>query len=186
MSYARCQELFRLGLLDALEICRPHVERMMEEGELSNDASHEHAVRGIALDIFPWFTQAAIALRVRSDPETPHLAKWRHYDFFSDLIIVESEAMGEAAQYAADVWKDPPAGVEMGDAAHLTFLAGAEALLDDSVQEKLCRILRVDRDSVLAEMMKYYLFHPDMTCESNYCDIVRMWRIKEQNQKLWS
>lgn len=187
MSYQKCRELFRVGVIDALELCKPHVIRLFVE---SDEGSR--SLKGFALDILPWHTQACIAFRLESDPPPHEMGDWEHYQFFYDLTGCESDALGDAAAFAGDMYSNPPPGIDGGAMTHLILLAGAEALLDKSVAETFYSIMGIEPNSAVlldtefGGWIELMVLHPDQVCKSNYCDIIRMNRIMDQHLVKWS
>lgn len=59
MSYSHCRELFRAGILDALEHCTPYLRT------IGGDASGMFPINAMTLSILPWFGQAEIAFRIQ-------------------------------------------------------------------------------------------------------------------------
>jgi hypothetical protein len=181
MPYARCRELFQAGILDCLNLCTPKLR------EVVGDANGVFPVNGVTLSILPWFGQAGIAFRVRSDPATLRVGEWAHYDDFVDLCADHPGPLADAARYAREVWESPPAGLSGLQMAHLIFLAGAEALLSESVRGSFYAILdAIQSESVFTGQFsfanqlsaydgwfEYVVSDPDGNSRANYCDIVR-------------
>ena len=141
-------------------------------------------INGFALDVLPWFDQAGIAFRIQSDPPGFDLAEWEHYDLFFDLTMGVAGPLAASSGYAAAAYNNPPSGIEPGEVAHLILLAGAEALLDQTVVDKFYEALGIaDNACMFDSWFEYFVLHPDNVCRANYCDIVRANRITESPHK---
>ena len=193
MSYARCCELFRAGILDVLEHCIPQLRAIVGDGQ------GMFAINGVALGVLPWFGQAVLAFRVQADSKIGGYGGWQHFDDFEFLCLEHGGPLGAAALFAREVLENPPEGLDGQQLAHLIFLASAEALMSEAFRSRFYAIL----DSIQGEStfsgqfsfdnsysaddgwFQYFVFDADGTCRANYCDIVRANLVTQVALPLW-
>lgn len=181
-KHAKVRNLFRAGVIDALENATAHFASMQRT------AQGKLPINAIALDIYPWHGSASLAVRTRSVPDEDRyaIADWPEYDFANQET---STQLKEAADFAAECYRNKPESMELIDAAHLIFLAAAEALLDASITAKL-QDLGIDApnlaDGVSGSHFEYLVLDSDETCRANYCEIVRANRSTARTIAAWN
>jgi hypothetical protein len=181
MSFSACRDTFRRGIIEGLLASEGYIQA------IGRTAQGIIPVSAIALDIYPWHAWANLSLRLTSDPMDIRyaIADWPHFDFVNQETC---SPIREAAVYAAEVYRNPPASMERIEIAHLIFLAGAEALLDESIAETLNR-LGIDApnlgDGIKGHWFEYLVLDPDGTVRANYCEIVRANRSTDRLIDTW-
>jgi hypothetical protein len=179
MSFRKCREMFRLGLIESLARCESRLR------ELVNGAGGGlFPINGLALRVLPWHRDAWIAFRSASDPAGLDVGQWAYHDLFTDFAY--SRPLAEASAYAGAAWSEPPAGRSNSDIAHLVFLAGAEALLDRTVIEKFYTVLGIaDNAESFDRWFDYFVLDDDQVFKANYCDVVLANRRTEKALPDW-
>ena len=181
-KYVQTRNLFRAGVIDALEGAEAHFASM------DRTAQGKIPVNAIALDIYPWHGSASLAVRTHSVPDEDRysIADWPDYDFANQD---SSSRLREATNFAFDCYRNKPDSMELTEAAHLIFLAAAEALLDASVSAKL-RELGIDApnlgDGISGSYFEYLVLDADETCGANYCEIIRANRSTARLMDAWN
>jgi hypothetical protein len=109
------------------------------------------------------------------------LAAWKHYEFAGDI---NSPVLKEVANYCAAVVNDPQmqdnTGVKSQEAAHLLYLAAAEALLAPEVSAILNSLgieAPTTSDNLQAGYFEFVVLDSDKTLKCNSCEIVRANRV---------
>lgn len=175
-SISQCRSMLLQGILDALSHC---VETIATIPRIPNIA---FPISGISLDMAPW--QGGIGLSVRQasefeDDRRHNSADWEYFDLVSNTTFGGLQPAAEFIEQAyVSEGADSPARHEM---AHLLFLAGAEALLDARVADRL-REIGVNARSYQIEFLRgdfeYMVLDPDATVRFNYCELVLANRVK--------
>lgn len=159
------------AILDALR------ERSEYIASIERSANGDMPVTGIALELFPWHGSFGLSLRMMSDfpmgDSRYDSADWPHFDFTQGC---ESPSINEATSLVSALYaKGKEPGNDLRDMAHLAFLAGAEALLNDQVAGVL-REMGIDapilNDHFVTSPFQYIVTDVDQTVKSNYCDLV--------------
>jgi len=100
---------------------------------------------------------------------------WQHFEFVSSQSC-RSEALRHAAQVVTQLYESWD-GQKLSEAAHIIFLAAAEALLDERVASLLQEFgvaAQIVNDELrgLRKGVEYMVFDSDKTISANYCEIV--------------
>lgn len=169
-DFARCRSVLVQGILDALN------SQASVIASITRTPNVEFPISGISLDMAPWHGGIGLALRQVSEFEHNrryNSADWEHFDLVSNTTF---PGLQPAAVFIYDAYvsegEDSPARHEM---AHLVFLAGAEALLDARVANRLCEIgvnAPVYGNEFIRRPFEYMVFDPDETVQVNYCELV--------------
>jgi hypothetical protein len=169
IDFVECREVLFRGIMEGLRSQEADIRAT------ERDARGESLVNGISLDLAPWHGGVGLSLRLQSDPRRGdgryNSADWDYFDFVSGQTCA---ALRTAGAYIRDIYlsegQEGPLGL-----AHLIFLAGAEALLDERVAEYL-RSLDIDapivRERFQDHVFEYIVTDPDGTVRANYCEIV--------------
>ena len=165
-DYEECRQVLHHSLMSALGARRDVIRELHKVEEFW----------ALSYDILPWDPYVGVAFRLES--ESGHDASmnsggWKHSHFIEDIsdteLISAREYIHSAYMRAAS---DGKGGQE---AAHLIFLAAADALLDHSVALLLqeCGInAPVIGDVLPWNYFKYIVIDEDGVIKANYCDIV--------------
>ncbi len=180
--YDRCIKLLQEGVLDGLGRSKPYFE------SIQRDPNGPVPVNALALEIYPWHESICLAVRTRGVPEVYRyaVADWPGYDFVNEGT---SPGLKAAAEAVANCYENKPASMELIDAAHLIFLAGAETLLSPEVALML-KSLGVDAPDLGAGIssspFEFLVLDSDETCKANYCDIIRANRTAARCRDAWN
>jgi len=112
------------GVLDALQKHSSHVTA------IPRTAQGDIPINGLPLELYPWHRYLAMSLRGNLEIANRYSqADWEHFEFASSNRSESSRFRAAAALVTQvyDAAKDDPNGRQ--EAAHLIFLAAAEALL---------------------------------------------------------
>jgi hypothetical protein len=165
IDFVECREVLFRGIMEGLRSCETEIRA------IERDARGDSLVNGISLDLTPWHGGIGLAFRLQSDPRNDNSADWDYFEFVSGQTCA---ALRTAAAYIRDVYRSEGQEGPLG-LAHLIFLAGAEALLDERVAEYL-RSLDIDapvvRERFQDHVFEYIVTDPDGTVRANYCEIV--------------
>lgn len=172
-----CRRVLIDGMLDALRSRTDAVKAIERTGR------GDLPVTGVSLDLAPWHGGVGLALRQSSDPTNPERryssVEWKLFNFVSDE---DYEPLAEVGQYIRKVYRSAGRRGSL-DAAHLIFLAGADALLDKKVAA-FFRKLGVDapviKDRFVEHYFEYIVIDPDGTIRSNYCDLVLAMQVSQR------
>jgi hypothetical protein len=169
-DFSQCRSVLLQGILDAL------LARAEVIASIKRIPNIEFPISGVSLDMAPWHGGIGLSLRQAAEFEAERrydVAAWEYFDLVSESTFA---GLRPAAEFIRDAYgsegEDSPARHEM---AHLVFVAGAEALLDPLVAQRL-RELGVNapifRDEFLRGGFEYLVFDPDGTVRANYCELV--------------
>lgn len=175
-QFTACREAIRIAIFDALKECEQYI------ASIERTARGDSCVSGIALELFPWHGSLGLSLRLTSDFPLGGFrydsADWIHYNFTNDC---KSPSIDAAIALVTQIYHS---GKESGDTlcemAHLTFMAGAEALLAPQVSGLLNQFgigAPLITDTFISSPFQYIVMDVDQTVKSNYCDIVLANRI---------
>ena len=180
--YDQCRRLFLDGVIDALNGSKSHFDSMQRT------AQGTIPINALALDIYPWHGSASLAVRVHSVPfeDRYAIAEWPDFDFANQDT---SPLLKNAADFAADTYRNKPEEMELVEAAHFLFLSAAEALLDPSVADTL-QSLGINApklgDGIGGSSFEYLVLDADETCCANYCEILRSNRTTHRLMAVWN
>lgn len=174
-----CREALLAAILDALRGRADYIAAIERTGRGVLSAT------GIALELFPWRAAFGLSLRLASDYPLGRArydsADWPHYDFTAGYI---SAAITDAIALVTEIYAHGNApDNDLRDMAHLTFLAGAEALLHPRVCQLLNELeIRAPElsDAFVGSPFQYIVTDADGTLKSNYCDVVLADRIRRR------
>lgn len=166
-----CREAILDAILDSLG------ERADYISSIERTANGRIPVTGIALELMPWHGGLGLSLRLSSDfplgKSRYDSADWPHFDFTDGCVSPSIRAAITLVERIYSLGK--LSGNDRCDFAHLTFLAGAEALLHPRVASALNEF-GIDAptltDSFVTSPFQYIVTDVDETIKSNYCDIV--------------
>lgn len=179
--YEKCRIMFLEGVIDALTLSESYFTSM------TPTAQGKSPVNAVALDIYPWHGSVCLAVRVHSVPNEDRyaIADWPDFDFANQET---SPKLKDAADFAADCYRNKPEEMDLIEAAHFIFLSGAEALLDPSVADTL-QSLGINApkvgDGIGGSSFEYLVIDADETCRANYCEIIRANRTTARLLELW-
>ena len=166
----QCRTRLLRGIIEALEKKGRRVLAQIRKAE------ERDWVCGLSLDLVPWEGFVGLSWRLnweRDDSERYYPASWKYYHFVSDIRFA---GLKPAAKYIQEAYD--PADEDSGACqlrAHLIFLAGAEALLDESVAAFL-QSQSIDaptvRDDFVGHTFEYMVLDPDRSFAGNYCELV--------------
>ena len=174
-----CKTAINAAIVDALVDCSDYIAQIERTGR------GDLPISGIALELFPWHSSLGLSLRSTNDfpagESRYDSADWEHFDFTNecDLPTIDNaiELMGELYEMGrGDTF-------ELTETAHLTFVAGAEALLLPNVCDTLNKLdVRAPKlsDSFVSSPFQYIVMDEDETVKSNYCDIVLANRVTQR------
>jgi len=160
--------IFEKAILSLLEESIDYINNIERNGR------GELPITGVALDTIPWFEQFAISFR--STSEFPcgdfrfNSADWDHYDF---TVRSNHPDKLSAIKFMCETYED--SSREKIDSAHLLFLAGAEAIMSQTVSNKLSELeikAPVVNDRPHGYSFEYIVTDPDGSVNGNYCEIV--------------
>jgi len=172
LEFQECRRV----LLDAtLKALRESADRI---NAIERTGRGDLPVTGFSLDLFPWFGDMTLSIRISSDwPCGRHaydIGDWKHHDFLKSWGTDRFKDAGKFIQAFYQAGPQP----ERRDRAHLVFLAGAEALLDPRVAAQL-QLLGIDAPVVEDRFGGdwYIVVDEDGSIRANYCEIVLANRI---------
>jgi hypothetical protein len=176
-DFDQCRNLLLEAVIDSLRQ-RSEFVRSIEHTAIGSP------VNGLALEVYPWHEQIVIALRLETDSKEDRYspADWAHYAF-ANSSEHDFPALQKANRYVSEAYKTggEKSAKQAREIAHLTFLAAAEALLDQSVARELTSFgiegpLLTDqfRPNLCFE---YMVFDVDQSIVGNYCEIILANRI---------
>jgi hypothetical protein len=163
-----------LGVLDALQ------EHASYIAGIPRTAQGGIPMTGLSLELYPWHRYIAMSLRSSSDVMNRYSsADWEHFEFISSRES-GSEPFRTAAVVVTETYDAAGDDLEARkEAAHLIFLAAAEALLEPSVAGAL-QSMGIEA-SVFTDRLdrgfEFMVFDSDETLKANYCEIVRSNRV---------
>ena len=169
-DFSQCRSVLLQGILDALDA------RASVIASIKRIPNVMFPISGISLDMAPWQGAVGLSLRQASEFELERrydIAGWEYFDLVSNTTFPDLQpAAGLIHDAYISEGEDSPARHEM---AHLVFLAGAEALLDERVPNRLS-VIGVKAPVFGAEFLRgcfeYMVFDPDETVRVNYCELV--------------
>jgi hypothetical protein len=174
-EFERCQKLLFEAVTRGLQEAADYIRSIERTGR------GDSPVTGLSLDMFPWFSNLTLSLRVFDDCAGDrasyryNAADWKHFDF---PRAWETRTFAEAGKLINDFYLAD--GSYSRERAHLIFLAGAEALLDPRVANQL-KLLGIDAptvsDDFLPHFFEYMVVDSDATIAANYCEIVAANRV---------
>lgn len=166
-----CREAILTAIIDSLR------ERTDYILSINRTACGDLPVSGIALELFPWHGGLGLSLRLTSDfpmgASRYDSAEWTHFDFTNGCKSPSIEAAVSTVTRIYNRGNDP--ANDLRDMAHLTFIAGAEALLHPQVSKLLIELginAPTITDRFVTSAFQYIVTDADETVKSNYCDIV--------------
>ncbi len=174
-----CREAILAAIIDALH------ERADYIASIERTPRGDIPVTGLALELFPWHKSLGLSLRLSSDfPQGEFRydsADWPHFAFTDGC---KSPSIEAAVSLVTEIYEqgNQPDN-ELTEMAHLTFMAGAEALLHPSVARLLneCGIDAPDiTDHFVSSPFQYIVTDVDQTVKANYCDIVLAGRVTQR------
>jgi hypothetical protein len=157
-------------------------------------------IDGISLDLVPWSDVEPFALSFRNSEITRRInlagadaeldarynsAEWKYFQIVSSLQN-KSAPIKKAAKVIHGFYEDAENNrMKLTEAAHLIFLAGADALLDKTVTKRLEALGFEDlpakgREFLDGHSFEYVVIDPDGTVAANYCEIVIANRVTER------
>jgi hypothetical protein len=176
-DYEHCTKLILSGILDALEQSKDKIK------EFPKHPVGTSTIKGMSLDIFPWHNLIQISFCSSTDLfEEKYIAEWKYFNFISNNSDNYCQSLDVASDYVSSFW-DVSEEEELTDyyidlqlKANVIFLAGAEALLDRKVHEKLISFgldtLKYSEDPLKKDNF-FLVFDDDKTIEANYCEIIK-------------
>ena len=183
-DFEHCRSLFVDAVTDSLRQSAGYIASAERNGR------GELPVTGLSLDVFPDHGDITLSLRLSSDTydfeKLYSPADWRHFQFVSSHEH-DFAPLQAAVAYMRKVY-EPFAEVDSDEATeigHLTFLAAAHALLDESVCETL-KSLDIDAPLWGGEMFssrphfEYLVMDDNANIRGNYCEVVRANKITER------
>lgn len=178
-QFGACKAAILAAITDALR------ERAEYVASFERTARGDIPVTGIALELTPWHGGLGLSLRLSSDYPLGNVqydsADWPHFDFTTGCTSPSIAAAILLVKQVYEEGKKPDN--DRRDFAHLTFLAGAEALLDPAVASIL-KDFDIDapvlEDRFVSSPFQYIVADPDATLKSNYCDIVLANRVAKR------
>jgi hypothetical protein len=140
-------------------------------------------ISAISFDLYPWHEYIALSLRDANTAHPNNPAEWKYFEFVSSQQLHTPE-IDQAVALMADVYKmADDFKMSSVEAAHLIFMAGAEALLDPKIAAKL-QIFKINAPVLTDRFSKggldYIVLDPDETMSINYCQFVLGNRINER------
>lgn len=174
-----CREAILTAIIDSLR------ERADYISSIDRTVRGQIPVSGIALELSPWHGGLGLSLRLTSDfplgESRYDSADWPHFDFTNGY---QSPTIDAAVSLVTQIYnrgKEP--GNDLRDMAHLTFMAGAEALLHPKVSHLLNEFgieAPAISDRFVTSAFQYIVTDADQTVKSNYCDIVLANRVVQR------
>ncbi|TWT92606.1 hypothetical protein [Neorhodopirellula pilleata] len=145
-----CRDGIFAAIIDVLH------ERSEYITSIERTARGELPITGIALELSPWHGGLGLSLRLSTDFPLGDFrydsADWPHFDFTHGCA---SPSIDQAISIVTEIYnqgKEP--GNDLREMAHLTFMAGAEAILNPSVarllngEEKVSGTVFVDPEGI--------------------------------------
>ena len=178
-QYEACREALLTAIIDALQ------ERADYIASIERTANGDVPVTGIALELFPWHSILELSLRLSSDfplgKSRYDSADWPHFEFTKSCQSPSIETAISLVTEVYDQGEQP--NNDLCEMAHLTFMAGAEALLHPNVAH-LLNEFGIDApvliDQFVSSPFQYIVTDGDETVEANYCDIVLAARVTQR------
>ena len=171
-QYEICREAILIAIIDAIQ------ERSDYIRAIERTPRGDVPVNGIALEIFPWHNfPLGLSLRLCADLSRGEFrynsADWSHFEFTNGC---RSPSIEVATSLITEIYiQGKQSTYELTDMAHLTFMAGADALLNPSVAH-LLNEFGIDAPEITNEFVpspfEYIVVDSDKTIAANYCDIV--------------
>jgi hypothetical protein len=162
-----CRRLLLEGILGALEAKAADIQA------IGRTVHGECPISGVSLDMAPWHCALGLSLRLNSEvgDDRYDIAGWQYFDFVSQQsfpgLQPVADFIGEAYCSEGEFYRR--------EMAHLIFLAGAEALLDERAATYLIG-LGLEAPILGSEFgqryFEYMVFDPDCTIRANYCELV--------------
>ena len=169
--FDECVEILRSSLIEALTV----------HGETLRDLNRVEPFLAMTFDILPWDPYLGIGFRIEAEStgvSLTHSADWKHGRLIGDW---NSTAIASAQEFIHRAYKTlGDGGDEMQEAAHLIFLAGADALLDERVAVQLQSLgvkAPIRGDTLPWDYFQYLVIDIDCAIKTNYCDIVSANRV---------
>ena len=141
-DYQICRELFLNAIHAVLEADGDYIT------SIERTTRGDLPINGLSLEIYPWHEYCTLSIRLSSDKNCYNPVDWQHFEFAPSTSDQISQLCA-VAEYAAEVYvpllEEQPSKAR--DLAHLIFLAGAEALLNESVAQRL-RAFEIDAPTI--------------------------------------
>lgn len=178
-QFDACSDAIQIAIVDSLR------ERADYVSSIQRTINGRIPVTGIALELFPWHGGLGLSLRLDSDfplgQSRYDSADWPQFNFTDGCA---SPSIPAAIAHVTQIYNQGKLPSHaLVDFAHLTFLAGAEALLHPLVAAEL-NGLGIDAptltDIFISSPFQYIVIDADATLKSNYCDIVLANRITKR------
>lgn len=178
-QYVACREAIQTAIIDSLH------ERADYIASIERTARGDIPITGIALELFPWHASLGLSLRSTSDfplgKSRYDSADWPHFEFTEGC---QSPSIAAAISLVTDIYEQGNApDNDLCEMAHMTFMAGAEAMLHPNVSRVLNEF-GIDApeltDAFVSSPFEYIVTDVDETLKSNYCDIVLANRVVER------
>jgi hypothetical protein len=173
IQFTEIINVLRDGLLEALREAAPYIS------SIERTARGDLPITGLSFELYPWHEYIALSIRgSQASGDGAHWysqADWEHFEFITSQSC-RSEAFRRAAETVTELYESWDEA-KLFEAAHIIFLAAAEALLDKGVGS-LLQELGVDAQIVGDELtglsggIEYMVFDSDSTINANYCEIV--------------
>jgi hypothetical protein len=133
-------------------------------------------ITALHLGIYPWHGYVALSFRDTEEIGNDDVASWRRFEIIRSDRDTESSLSACAKSMTIFYESASRYRLKRVDAAHLLFLAGAQALLHKSVYGALREHhIELDDFSRLdsGHFFEFLVFDPDATIRGNYCEIIR-------------
>ena len=171
IQFATLTNVLLDGLLEALREGGTYIS------SIERTARGDLPITGLSFELYPWHEYVALSIRVSQDSRDwkYNPADWRHFEFVSSDSC-QSEAFRRAAGTVTELYESWDER-KLYEAAHIVFLAAAEALLDERVAA-LLQALGVGAQTVGDQLrglhggIEYMVFDSDKAISANYCEIV--------------
>lgn len=175
----KCKSAISFAIVDALN------DRVDYIAEIERTGRGELPISGIALELFPWHSSLGLSLRSINDFPTGESqydsADWEHFDFTNECDL---PSIDNAIRLVSELYEMGRGDkFDLAEMAHLTFIVGAEALMQPDVCDTLNNLgIRAPRlsDRFVSSPFQYIVMDGDETVKSNYCDIVLANRVTQR------
>ena len=166
--FDECLEVLRNALTVSLD----------EHGPTIRELNRAESFGAATYDILPWDPYLGVGFRLESEPyDSTNSADWKHGRVISAW---NSPTIAAAQDYLHRVYRGFRQGADcdgdsLQEAAHLIFLAGAQALLDPRIALQLQGLgvaAPIIGDTMPWHVFKFFVFDDDGAIKANYCDVL--------------
>jgi hypothetical protein len=169
------QTALRDAVLSSLELAAPKLRKIKHI---------DMEINGVSLDIYPWHEYFALSFRDSGNTVRYNSADWKYYELVSSQENKAPPIKKAAELITRSYTEAEDNGLQLTEAAHLIFLAGAEVLLNRAVATKI-RASGLEAPIIGTgfpqdRCFEYMVFDVDRTIAANYCEIVIANRVTDR------